>query len=80
MDTSGLLINVDWSKSSFAGIQTNNRTHLLDYLHGYKRPFPLTITMPCGEIMVFSGEMDLPESSLQCSCGRLGHWFIKYTD
>jgi len=75
-----LVINIDWLKGSYTGIQTSNRTYLLDYLSGWECPFPLTVTMPCGESIIFNSEIDISENPLPCSCGRLDHWFIKYTD
>ena len=75
-----LTIGIDWNKASYTGIQTNSKKYLLSYLGGWTKQFPLSITMPCGEQVVFNSEEDIPDKTLSCSCGRDDHWFVKYTE
>lgn len=80
MGADALAINIDWNKTAYTGVQSPDKEWLLSYLRGLtSSPFPLVITMPCGEKITFDSEADIPGKSLPCLCGRSDHWFIKFT-
>jgi len=76
----------DYPCSAFTALTATNRQAVVDLLDECvelqkKRGLEIygfTITMPCGLSQVFREHDDIPMDDLPCSCGREGHYLIRY--
>jgi len=41
--------------------------------------YPITVSMPCGQVHVFTGAADVPLVDTPCPCGDPKHWIVRVT-
>ena len=42
-------------------------------------PFPIDLTMPCGERVIWESREDVPRVDTPCRCGNERHWFVRHS-